>query len=417
MGITIPAKIANFQGQCIESVQMRDDGIHIHCRRDKRVGMRGGRSGQRGILHRWCKRVIEDLPLLGARTLVHIEYAQTFINRGCIEVERLPFVAPGSRVTHRYARLISGLCRHMPIAAVALYAGLRWNTVKNIDKAWMEKTLPMKRPSDLTGLEYLGVDEVARAKGHDYVTVVYDLGSGDLLWVHEGRTAAVLGQFLSALTEETANGIKAVAMDMGLAYQCAVKKWLPNADIVFDRFHVMQMYNKALTAVRRSQFRIADAEGREMLKGSRYLLLRNRCNLKDGQQPKLNALLAANEALNTAYILKEQLQALWDQPASFEQMGANLEAWCELADESDLAPIRRVAATLRRHAEGICNYAKHPISNARVEAGNVAIGLIRKRARGIRDIRYFILKIFQISTPPDAGALLSAGSMAGLITV
>jgi len=417
MGITIPAKIADFRGQCIESVNREDDGIHIHCRRDKRFDMRGNSSGHRGFLHHWLRRVIEDIPLFGLRTLVHIEYAQVFINSSLVEVERLPFVAPGSRVTNRFARLISGLCRYMPISAVALYVGLRWNTVKNIDKAWMQKTLPMKHPSDLEGLEYLGVDEVARAKGHDYVTVVYDLGTGDLLWVHEGRTAVVLGQFLAALTEETANGIKAVAMDMGLAYQCAVKKWLPNADIVFDRFHVMQMYNKALTAVRRSQFRKADAEGKDMLKGSRYLLLRNKCNLKDGQQPKLDALLAANDALNMAYILKEQLQALWDRPVSFEQMGANLEAWCELADESGLAPIKRVAATLRRHAEGICNYARHPISNARVEAGNVAIGLIRKRARGIRDTKYFILKIFQISTPPDAKALLSADSMAGLITV
>ncbi len=75
----------------------------------------------------------------------------------------------------------------------------------------------MKHPSDLEGLEYIGVDEVARARGHDYVTVVYDLGSGDLLWVHEGRTAAVLGKFLSALDEGCAKGIKAVAMDMGLA--------------------------------------------------------------------------------------------------------------------------------------------------------------------------------------------------------
>jgi len=417
MGITIPAKIADFRSQRIESVQMKEDGLHIHCRRDKRFGMRGSSSGQVGVLHRWLRRVIEDIPLLGTRTLVHIEYAQVFINSSLVEVERLPFVAPGSRVTNRFARLISGLCRYMPTTAVALYVGLRWNTVKNIDKAWMEKTLPMKHPSDLEGLEYLGVDEVARAKGHDYITVVYDLGTGALLWAHEGRTAAVLGQFLAALTEETANGIKAVAMDMGLAYQCAVKTWLPNADIVFDRFHVMQMYNKALTSVRRSQFRIADAEGKDMLKGSRYLLLRNKCNLKDGQQPRLDALLAANEALNSAYILKEQLQALWDQPVSFEQMDANLEAWCELADESGLTPIKRVAATLRRHAEGICNYAKHPISNARVEAGNVAIGLIRKRARGIRDTKYFILKIFQISTPPDTKALLSADSMAGLITV
>jgi transposase len=394
-----------------------EDVIHIHCRRDKRFIMRGGHTGHRGVLNRWRRRVVEDIPLFGARTLVYIEYAQVFINSGLVEVEQLPFVAPGSRVTNRFARLISGLCRYMPVSAVALYVGLRWNTVKNIDKAWIEKTLPMKHPSDLNGLEYIGVDEVARAKGHDYVTVVYDLGTGDLLWAYEGRTAAVLGQFLEGLDVETAKAIKAVAMDMGLAYQCAVKKWLPNADIVFDRFHVMQMYNKALAQVRRSQFSKADAEGKEMLKGSRYLLLRNKCNLKEGQQPKLDTLLAANEPLNKAYILKEQLQALWEQPVSFEQMKANLEAWCELADESGLAPIKRVAATLRRHADGICNYARHPITNARVEAGNVAIGLIRKRARGIRDVRYFILKIFQTSTPPDANALLSAGSMTGLITV
>ncbi len=103
-----------------------------------------------------------------------------------------------------------------------------------------------------------------------------NLGSGDLLWVREGRTAAVPGKFLSALTEETANAIRAVAMDMGLPFQRAVKEWLPNADIVFDRFHVMQMYNKALPEVRRSQFRKADAEGKEIIKGSRYLLLSNK---------------------------------------------------------------------------------------------------------------------------------------------
>ena len=134
-------------------------------------------------------------------------------------------------------------------------------------------------------------------------------------------------------------------MDMGLVYQCAVKKWLPIADFMFDHFNVMQMYNKALTTVRRTQFSKADTEGREMLKGSRYLLLRKRCNLKEEQQPKLNALLAANEALNKAYIPKGQ-QALWDRPVFFEQMGANLEAWCELADESGFALIRCVAATL-----------------------------------------------------------------------
>jgi len=417
MGITIASKVADYRGQCIASVKMVGGSIHIHCQRDKRFSMRGGGSGKPGLLNRWLHRIVEDTPLFGMRTFVHVEYAQVFINSGLVEVEELPFVAAGSRVTNRYARLISGLCRHMPISAVSLYVGLRWNTVKNIDREWMKKTLPMKKPSDLEDVDYIGVDEVARAKGQDYVTVVYDLGSGDLLWVHEGRTASVLGQFLNALSEETANGIKAVAMDMGLAYQCAVRRWLPNADIVFDRFHVMQMYSKALAQVRRALFKKADDEGKEMLKGSRYLILPNKSNLNEAQQSRLDDLLVANAPLNEAYILKEQLQSLWDKPVSFDQMHANLEAWCELADECGLAPIKRVAATLRNHAVGVCNYARHPISNARVEAGNVAIGLIRKRARGIKDLKYFILKIFQISTPPDEHAWLSTGQDAGLCTV
>jgi len=226
----------------------------------------------------------------------------------------------------------------------------------------------------------------------------------------------VLGQFLDALDDDTANGIKAVAMDMGLAYQCAVKQWLPNAD-VFDRFHVMQMYSKALVQVRRALFKRADDEGKEMLKGSRYLILPNKCNLNESQQSRRELLLPANAPLNEVYILKEQLQSLWDKPVSFEQMNANLDAWCELADGCGLAPIKRVAATLRNHAVSVCNYVRHPISNACVEAGNVAIRLIRKRAQDIKDLKYFILKIFQISTPSDEYTWLSAGHEAGVSTV
>jgi len=99
MGITIPSKVADYRGQCIESVEMIGDEIHIHCRWDKRFGMRGGRSGWRGLLNRWLRRVVEDIPLLGMRTLVHIEYAQVFINKGKIEAEGLPFVSSGSSVT------------------------------------------------------------------------------------------------------------------------------------------------------------------------------------------------------------------------------------------------------------------------------------------------------------------------------
>ncbi|MDE0855323.1 MAG: transposase [Nevskia sp.] len=109
-----------------------------------------------------------------------------------------------------------------------------------MDRRHLQATLPALKPRDLTGLRYLGVDEVARAKGHDYVTVVYDLESGGLLWVGDGKCADSLGLFLAELSQDTAAGIEAVAMDMGPAYQAAVREHLPNATIVFDRFQCVQ---------------------------------------------------------------------------------------------------------------------------------------------------------------------------------
>ena len=112
-------------------------------------------------------------------------------------------------------------------------------------------------------------------------------------------------------------------------------------------------------------------------------------------------LLANNENLNTLYVLKEQLQALW-RAGSVEQMQQQLDDWCMIADQSNMLYVKKFAKSLRRHREGICNYAKHRLTSARIEAGNVGIGMIRKRARGIRDTEYFKLKIRQTSVPDQA---------------
>src|SRR5690606_17029082 len=115
-------------------------------------------------------------------------------------------------------------------------------------------------------------------------------------------------------------------------------------------------------------------------------------------------LLEVNQGLHTVYVLKEQLQALWQSPKSVADMCRRLSTWCDLAHASGLPPLRRFAKTLRAHSVGICNYARFPITTARVEAGNVAVGMIRKRARGMLDTDYFKLKIRQSATtePPLA---------------
>jgi transposase len=405
MSLSIPAKILGLKGQRVNHIEQDKDQqtLTIECRRDKRRVAVDPVSGQPATVNRYVRRTVRDIPLWGYDCFIEIELAQVMTADKKRRMETCAFVDNGVRFTQRFCCLVSGLCRHMSIHAVALHLGLRWETVKNMDKAYLHKTLPALEASKLTGLKYIGVDEVARAKGHDYMTVIYDLERGHLIGVETGRTAQVFTDFLKRLAPETAANIEAVAMDMGPAYQKSVNEVLPNAAIVFDRFHVMQNYSKAITHQRRIEFRKADSAGKKLMKGSHYLLLKNANKLKAVQANQLQELLANNENLNTLYLLKEQLQALW-QAKTVEQMREQLEAWCTIAEQTNMLYLKKFAASLRRHQEGICNYAKYPLTSARIEAGNVSIGMIRKRARGIRDTEYFKLKIRQTSVP-DSGSM------------
>ncbi len=193
--------------------------VRVHCRRDRRMAPVDARTGHRGRANRWLRRQVWDVPLFGHRVALDIEYLEIAVGARDRRVEELDFVGVGSRYTKRLEELVSAMCRHLSISAVSRWSGLSWVTVKDMDRRHLQATLPALKPRDLTGLRHLGVDEVARAKGHEYVTVVYDLDSGCLLWVGDGKCADSLGLFLAELSQETAAGIEAVAMDMGPAYQ------------------------------------------------------------------------------------------------------------------------------------------------------------------------------------------------------
>jgi transposase len=404
MGAAIPGGIVGLRGQVVNAVSVEEGLVRVECRRDARFAPIDPRTGQRGRVNRRLRRTVWDVPLFGRRVALDIEYREIVIGARDRRVEQLAFVDPGARYTHRLAELVSALCWPMPITVVARWTGLSWATVKDMDRRHLQDTLPALDPRALTGLRLLGVDEVARAKGHDYVTVVYDLESGALLWVGDGKNAEGLGTFLAQLTQETAAGIEAVAMDMGPAYQAAVRHHLPQASIVFDRFHVMQLYSKAIREVRRTEFKKADAQGKEVIKGSLFLLLSNKHKLDDDGIRRLEALMQANQTLCTVYTLKEQLQTLWSAPDEAAMRQA-LDQWCSLARATSIKPLHRFAKTLQNHADGICAYARFKLTTARIEAGNVAIGMIRKRARGLVDQHYFKLKIRQTAVPEPPLAL------------
>ena len=408
MSTDISKDILGLKGQRVNTIKQDEQQIVIHCHRDKRRRAIDPITGKKGTVNRYVHRRVRDIPLFGTPCVIDIELAQVFISKNERRIETCEFVDKGCGFTHRFCQMISGLCRHMSIQAVARHLRLRWETVKNIDRTYLEKTLPALDPTQLTGLKYIGVDEVARAKGHDYMSVVYDMVNGHLIWVGTGRTAEVFSSFLKKLPKETSSEIKAVAMDMGPAYQKAVRDDLPNADIVFDRFHVMLNYSKAIKNQRRIEFRKANKAGKEQMKGTHYLLLKNSDKLNEKQNDKLQTLLKSNSNLNTLYVLKEQLQALWSND-HFEKMSKELENWCQMADQSGMMYLKKFAKSLRKHTLGICNYAKHHLTSARIEAGNIAIGMIRKRARGIKDTEYFKLKIRQSSIPDNDSIFYISG--------
>ena len=409
MGAIIPTNILGLEGQVINRVEFNEETgrVRIICDRDRRCRPVDHRTGMGGLINRYWRRTIRDVPLMGHPCEIEIEYMQTYLSPAHVRVEALSFVAPGARVTRRDARLIAGMARHMPISAVARHAGLSWDTVKAIECTHLAESIEIPQPQALVGIRYLGVDEVARAKGQNYFTLVYDLSPGErygrIVYIKEGREAKVFSDFLDLLSPECAAGIEAIAMDRGPAYISAAKKSLPSAAIVFDRFHVMQMYSKVIRDCRRAEFKEAqkrdDLIGQETIKGSLWLLLSNRTTLKQTDHARLDQLLAQNKPLSSIYALKEQLQPLWQPNSTSAEMTQRLDEWCGLATAANIAGLNKFVKTLQSHRTGICAYGDHPITTSRLEAGNVAIGLLRKRARGYRDNTYFKLKILQTNTP------------------
>jgi transposase len=181
-------------------------------------------------------------------------------------------------------------------------------------------------------------------------------------------------------------------MDMWDPYIKAVKECCPRADIVFDQFHVVKAFGKVIDKVRNIEYIKATKQGKEVIKGSKYLLLKNRENLLQDEKPKLRSLLKMNKAITTVYILKDYLKKLW-QYKYLKCARSFLNYWCSIAEESKIKPVIAFAKTLKNYACGIINHCRFPIHTSRMEGINNKIKVIKRKAYGFHDIEYFSLII------------------------
>jgi transposase len=279
----------------------------------------------------------------------------------------------------------------MTLSDVAELTLLSWDTVKTIVKTHLAKDYG--KPL-LQGVRYLGIDEIHLGKKSRYYTIVIDLEDGRILWAKPGRGGAALRGFWRRLRLAKAR-IRAVATDMSAAYWSAVLEHLPDAALVFDKFHVIKLMNERLDDLRRQMVREAEGPLKLLIKGTRFLLLRNPENLQEDQIPKLDQALRLNEPLLLGWYLKEELRELWNQP-SRQKMSAFLKDWCQKADQTAIGQLMKMAKTLRTHASGILAYARHPITSGKLEGINNKIKTLTKRSYGFHDENFFILKLLSL---------------------
>jgi len=307
---------------------------------------------------------------------------------------KVAFADEARSYTHAFERYVLDLSRHMTIQAVARHLGVGWDLVKEIQKRHLQRHFTKPK---LKHLRHIAIDEISIGRGHRYLTVVLDLDSGAVVFVGVGKGADSLLPFWKRLRGAHAR-IKAVATDMSPAYIAAVSAHLPKAIHVFDRFHVVKLFNEKFSLFRQELQR--EAEGplhKKVLKGTRWLLLKNPENLDEerDERKRLEKALALNKPLATVYYMKEDLRQIWDQD---HKRAANvfLNDWIARARSSGIRMLQQFAVTLGFHRTGILAYYDCPITTAALEGTNNKIKTMQRQAYGFRDHAFFKLKIYAL---------------------
>ena len=350
--------------------------------------------GTKGIrVHSQERRSVRDLNFASAQIWLQCQYRKIVCPQ-CqrTPIEELDLFDPYLRVTKRLARYIYELCKLMTVQEVAQHLGLDWKTVKAIDQRSLEKQYGQ---TDYQGLRILAIDEISIRKGHRYLTVVLDYLTGRVVWVGKDRKSRTLKKFFAGMSKGQKQALEAIVMDMWDPYILAVQQKVPHVKIVFDLFHVVAQFNRVIDKVRNTEYRKASKAHKDVFKGTKYLLLKNRSNVRRHKDRRhLEELLKLNKVINTILILKDKLKHIWTYRSQTWADKA-IEEWCDLARALNHPEVTRFAKMLCRYRYGILNHCDYPIHTGILEGVNNKIKVIKRKAYGYHDLRYFSLKIIQ----------------------
>lgn len=361
---------------------------------DKRCLPQCGGCKRSMRINRINAQFVSDMPL-GPASCVLVKYdaVQGYCKDcGRYETVRALEVVEQRSATLRLMRYVSLLCRWLPVQSVCELVAITPMTAWRYDKYILQTELPAPQ---LDGIEALLIDEKHLGK-RGFVTLVLNARTGELLWLAEGRGKEAVRGFFDKLSDAQKASILAVGIDRSGAYRAAVEQYLPKADIVFDKFHLVANLGEVIDKIRRRTQAQADTEGRALLKGQRYNLLRNKENLSDDGRAELKELLAANRDLSVVYVLKDAFKQVWTY--TYRKCADKcLSGWIAMAFESGIAELKRFANGLTEAKEQILNFCQHRITSARIEAFNTLVSRVIHKACGVTDLDYLFLKLRQES--------------------
>jgi len=346
-------------------------------------------------------RTWDDLPW-AAHHVTLLYRQRRIVCRHCgIRTERIEFADPKARVTRRLRQQIGVDCQSMPTSHAAVRHGVSWGKARRAENAFLaewDRTRVKRQP------RHIGLDEIQRGKGQRFWTVLSDVVHGEVIGLRQDRSEATATALLAEdLTGRQRSAITAVCTDMHRPYLNAVGTALQNAEIVFDKFHVLQHASAALDEVRRQEFFRSGAVMREHGRGKRWLLLRRWKTVRGSKRAELQALFVANRRLFKAYVLREQLDRLWTYKTRPGVLSF-LMGWFKALRWQRLPEMERLGDFLLKHINGIAAFFDHAVRFGVVESINTTIKAVLRRARGMRDEEILLLKLKWATAHPIRSA-------------
>jgi transposase len=339
--------------------------------------------------HDCREREVRDLPWGEYRTTVVIEVYRVCCPTCGVKVEKVPQLPSKAPFSKRFEEAVGGACESASARQVARQFQLPASTVRAIDLRYLERWNAARHKIPL---REMGVDEIYLGKKMKFLTVVSNLESGEPVWFGQDRKQETLDEFFQTqLTVRQRERIESVCVDMWQPFTNSIQQWTRNAQIVYDKFHVLQHANKAIDEVRRAEFFRKGGRMRGLVKGKRWLLLTRWVNLDSQKRRQLNELFALNRRILKAYLLKESLEQLW----TYRYEGAMLrylQSWIDQLRWQRLEPFQKLAQMLLDHLDGILNYCRTKVRFGVVEAINGNIKTLLRRGRGYTNLRYLLLK-------------------------